>query len=217
MRTNNTVISSDKQELSEYEKMKSGELFNPSDKSFLLSLLRSEILQRAFNRAPLWRQGKRDRIAKKLFGFLDGRPYNIFSPLKVVFGTNIHIGKNVFINCNCYFQDYADITIGDDVFLGPGVSIVTIEHPTSIEERKVQILQNSIVSGSRGNQERAFPVRIGNGVLIYSNSTICPGVTIGDNAIIGAGSVVTKDIPPKVLAVGVPCKVIRGLEKSIIE
>ena len=86
--------------MTELEKMKNGELFNPSDKSFLFPLIKSEYYQMKFNRTPLWFQGKRDRIAKRLFGALDGRPYNIFSPLIVVFGSNIHIGKNVFINSN---------------------------------------------------------------------------------------------------------------------
>ena len=200
--------------MTELEKMKNGELFNPSDKSFLLPLIKSEYYQMKFNRTPLWFQGKRDRIAKRLFGSLDGRPYNIFSPLKVVFGSNIHIGKNVFINCNSYFQDYADITIGDNVFIGPNVSIVTIEHPLVFSERTVQVIPNSIVHGSRGNHEKAAPIKIGNGVLIYTNSTICPGVTIGDNAVIGAGSVVIKDIPANTFACGVPAKVIREITEE---
>lgn len=72
-------------------------------------------------------------------------------------------------------------------------------------------MPNSIISGSRGNFQRAFPIHIGNNVLIYTNATVCPGVTIGDNSIIGAGSIVTRDIPPNVFACGVPCKVIREI------
>lgn len=200
--------------MTELEKMKNGELFNPSDKSFLFPLIKSEYYQMKFNRTPLWFQGKRDRIAKRLFGSLDGRPYNIFSPMKVVFGSNIHIGKNVFINCNSYFQDYADITIGDNVFIGPNVSFVTIEHPIFFDDRSVKEIPNSIVSSSRGNLEKAFPIKIGNGVLIYTNVTICPGVLIGDNTVIGAGSVVTKDIPPNVFVCGVPARVTREITEK---
>lgn len=200
--------------MTESEKMKSGRLFNPSDKSFLLPLIKSEYLQMKFNRTPLWFQGKRDRIAKRLFGSLDGRPYNIFSPLKAVFGSNIHIGKNVFINCNCYFQDYADIIIGDNVMIGPNVSITTVRHPLLAEENCIRQIPNSIVHGSRGNYEQAFSVIIEDNVLIYSGVIVFPGVRIGKGSIIGAGSIVTKDIPSGVLAFGAPCKVIRQISEE---
>lgn len=200
--------------MTEYEKMKSGQWFNPSDKSFLWSLIRSEFLQRRFNRSAPWNLVYRDFLLKRLFGSTDGKLYSCFSPLRVVFGRNIHVGKNVFINCNCYFQDYADITLGDDVMIGPNVSIVTIKHPMLIEERKVMKIDHSIISGSRGNYERAFPVTIGRGVAVYPNTFIFPGVTIGDNSVIGASSVVTHDIPANVFAYGAPCRVIRPITEE---
>ena len=195
----------------EYEKMVLGKLFNPADKSFLFTLARAEWLQRKLNKAPLWAQGRKERIFKKLVGSVDGNPYNIFTPFKVVCGKNIYIGKNFFANWNLCLQDYAEIHIGDNVFIGPNVSIVTIQHPIDAEERKPRKVPGSLISGSRGNFEKALPVYIGNNVLIYTNVTVCPGVTIGDNSIIGAGSVVTHDIPANVFACGVPCRVVREI------
>jgi len=197
--------------VTEAEKMVSGKLFNPADKSFFFTLARAEWLQRRLNKAPLWAQGRKERIFKKLVGSIDGNPYNIFTPFKVVCGKNIHIGQNFFANWNLCLQDYAEIHIGDNVFIGPNVSIVTIQHPIIADERKPRKVPGSLISGSRGNFERALPVHIGDNVLIYTNVTVCPGVTIGDNSIIGAGSVVTKDIPSNVLACGVPCKVVREI------
>ena len=198
----------------EYEKMITRNYFNPGDKSFLFALLKSELLQRKLNRAPLWAQKRRECTFRKLVGSIDGNPYNIFSPFRCVFGKNIHIGKNFFGNWNLCVQDYAEVHIGDNVFIGPNVSIVTIVHPVIAEERKPRVINGSMISASRGNLERALPVNIGNNVLIYTNSTVCPGVTIGDNSIIGAGSVVTKDIPPNVLACGVPCRVVRKITEK---
>lgn len=151
---------------------------------------------------------------QKLVGSIDGKPYNIFTPFKVVCGKNIHSGKNFFANWNVCLQDYAEIRIGDNVFLGPNVSIVTILHPMNAEERKPRVVPSSLISGSRGNFESALPVHIGNNVLLYTNVTICPGVTIGDKSIIGAGSVVTRDIPANVFAYGTPCKVIRPITEE---
>lgn len=200
--------------MTEFEKMVSGEIFNPSHISFLFPMLKSEILQRKFNRTPLWFQGRRDRIFKKLVGSIDGRPLNVFSPLKVLYGKNIHVGKNFFGNSNMYLQDCGEIFIGDNVFLGPNVTITTVKHPLVAKERRARITEKSIASGSRGCYEQAFSVHIGNDVLLYTGVIVCPGVTIGDNSVIGAGSVVTRDIPPNVLACGVPCKVVREITEE---
>lgn len=200
--------------MTEEEKMLSKKLFNPSDKSFYFMLARAEWLQRRLNKAPLWAQKRRERIFKKLVGSIDGNPYNVFTSFRVVYGKNIYIGKNLFANWNLCIQDYAEVHIGDNVFIGPNVSIVTNQHPLIADERKPRVMPNSIISGSRGNFQRAFPIHIGNNVLIYTNATVCPGVTIGDNSIIGAGSIVTRDIPPNVFACGVPCKVIREITEE---
>lgn len=127
----------------DFEKMKSGELFNPADKCFLFPLAKAEFLQRRLNKAALWSQKRKERLFKKLVGSIDGNPYNIFTPFKVVFGKNIHIGKNFYANWNLCIQDYADVFIGDNVFIGQNVSIVTIKHPIDKDERKPRKVESS--------------------------------------------------------------------------
>lgn len=198
--------------MSEFDKMRNGETFNPSDKSVLFTQVRLEILQSRFNRTPIFFIKRRDRLFKKMVGSLGGRPYNIVSPFTCVYGRNIHIGKNFFANTGVFMQDYADITIGDNVMLGPNTVIATVIHPEKASEHIVQTIPNSIISENRGNYEKALPVTIGDNVLVYSNSIIAPGVTIGENSIIGAGSYVDKDIPANVVAYGSPCRVRRTIE-----
>lgn len=200
--------------MTEYEKMIAGEPFNPADRCFFWMMLRAEILQRMLNRTPLWLQGRRDRLMKRLFGSLDGRPYCVYLPLRIVYGRNIHAGRNLFLNYNCTLLDYAPITIGNDVWIGANTVIATVQHPLSVEKRNVRRIAGSMQSGGRGNWEYAKPITIGNNVIIYSCAMICPGVTIGDNSVIGAGSVVTRDIPANVLALGTPCRVVREITEE---
>lgn len=185
--------------------------FQPTDKSFFWTMLRSEFLQHKLNRTPLWRIKKRNRLLKKLFGSIDGVPYCIYSPLHVQQGNNIHIGKNFLCNYNLTILDHAKVTIGDNVLIAPNVSILTVSHPMIAEQRIARRFPNSFEMQSRGDWEIIRPVHIGNNVWIATDAIICPGVTIGDNSVIGAGSVVTKNIPPNVLAYGVPCRVIREI------
>lgn len=122
--------------------------------------------------------------------------FGLFPPFFADCGKNLHIGKNVFINSGCKFQDQGGIYIGDGALIGHNVVIATLNHDFNPEKR-------------RGMYPK--PVTVGKNVWIGSNSTICPGVTIGDNAIIGAGSVVTRDVPENMVAVGVPSKVIKSI------
>lgn len=200
--------------MTEREKMLAGQLFNPSDKCFFWRMLRAELLQRQLNRAPIWRQRRRDRLINKLFGSIAGKPYCMYTPIHVVYGENIHVGRNFFSNYNCTMQDYARITIGDDVWLGPNVTITTVVHPLLADARNVCTTPNSIFADKRGNYEYAKPVVIGNSVVIYSGVIVCAGVNIGDNTVIGAGSVVTRSIPAGVLAFGNPCRVRRAITES---
>ncbi len=118
----------------------------------------------------------------------------LFPPFHTDCGKNIKIGKRVFINAGCQFQDQGGITIGDDVLVGPQTIIATLNHNPDPDKRGGMF---------------AKPVKIGNKVWLGARVTICPGVTIGDGAIVGAGAVVTKDVPPRTVAAGVPAKVIK--------
>ena len=119
-------------------------------------------------------------------------------PIYFSYGSNIHIGKYFYANFNFTIVDDYTVTIGDNVLIAPNVTISVTGHPVHHELRK-------------SGEMFSFPVTIGNNVWIGSNVVINPGVTIGDNSVIGAGSVVTKDIPANVVAVGVPCQVIREI------
>jgi maltose O-acetyltransferase len=120
------------------------------------------------------------------------------SPFTCDYGLHIRIGRNGFVNYGCVFLDCNLISIGDDVQIGPGVHIYTALHPVDREIR-------------RSGRESAKTVNIGHNVWLGGHCIICPGVTIGNNSVIGAGSVVVRDIPPDRVAVGNPCRVIRGV------
>ena len=119
------------------------------------------------------------------------------TPFFTDFGKNIHLGKNVFINAGCKFQDQGGIYIGDDVLIGHNVVMATLNHDENPKNRANLI---------------AAPIRIGNKVWIGSNATILPGVTIGDGAIIAAGAVVTKDVEECSIVAGIPAKFIRKVK-----
>lgn len=121
---------------------------------------------------------------------------NLFPPFYTDFGKNIHLGKNVFINCCCCFQDQGGIYIGDGCLIGHKVVLATINHGFAPQDRGANY---------------PAPLRLGRNVWIGANATILPGVTIGDNAIIAAGAVVTKDVAPATLVGGVPAKFIKNL------
>lgn len=142
-------------------------------------------------------RSERHQILKELFNSVGDNPW-VESPFNCDYGYNITVGDNFYANTNCTILDCAKITIGDDVLIGPNVSFYTPNHAVDVNERKA-------------GYERALPISIGNNVWIGGSVTIIPGVTIGNNSIIGAGSVVTKDIPDNVIAAGVPCRVIRSI------
>ena len=122
--------------------------------------------------------------------------FGMFPPFYTDCGKNIKIGKRVFINAGCQFQDQGGIEIGDDVLIGPQTIIATLNHDPNPEKRGGMIPK---------------PVRIGNKVWLGARVTICPGLTIGEGAIVGAGAVVTKDVPPRTVVAGAPAKIIKEL------
>lgn len=137
---------------------------------------------------------------RSLFSQLIGRPvdetFGLFPPFYTDCGKNIHIGKNVFINMGCKFQDQGGIYIGDGALIGHNVVLATLNHAMSPEDRASMI---------------PAPIRIGKRVWIGANATVLPGVTIGDGSIVAAGAVVTKDVPENTVVAGVPAVPIRHL------
>lgn len=140
---------------------------------------------------------------RKLFSELIGKPvdqtFTLFPPFYTDCGKNITIGKQVFINMGCKFQDQGGIFIDDGTLIGHNVVLATLNHAQSPEERGDMI---------------PAAIHIGKKVWIGSNATILPGVTIGDGAIIAAGAVVSKDVPPNTIAAGVPAKIIKEIEEA---
>lgn len=139
------------------------------------------------------------KIVKELLGKSDGAFIN--PPFYCDYGTHIEVGKNFFANYNCTILDVAKVTIGDNCQLAPNVAIYTAGHPVHPDTRN-------------SGYEYGISVTIGDNVWIGGNSIICPGVRIGSNTVIGAGSVVTKDIPDWVIAAGNPCRVIREITEE---
>ena len=127
-----------------------------------------------------------------------GEHFRLIPPFYTDCGKNIHIGNRVFINQNCTFYSLADIVIGDDVMIGPNVSLIASEHPVAPSQRRAYLLGK--------------PITIERGVWIAAGVTIIGGVTIGENSVVAAGSVVTHDVPANTLAAGNPARVIRSIE-----
>lgn len=184
--------------MTEKEKMLAGEYYSAIDPELVRELNETkDIIQQYNNLRPSDTQG-RFEILKNLIGKMADDNALIIQPFFCDYGKHIRLGKRFFANFNFTLLDEAYVTIGDDCFIGPNVSIYTACHSTNPIERN-------------SRKEWALPVTIGNNVWIGGSVTILPGVTIGDNVTIGAGSVVVKDIPSNVIAVGNPCRVIKRL------
>ena len=178
--------------------MLAGEVYDATDPELLREL--AETRERIYDynaQRPSETENMR-AILKELLGGIGDDEITINQPFRCDYGWQISVGKRFFANFNFTVLDEARVTIGDDCFIGPNVSIYTACHSTDPVERNTR-------------QEWARPVTIGNNVWIGGSVTILPGVTIGDNVSIGAGSVVVHDIPSNTVAVGNPCKVIKKL------
>jgi maltose O-acetyltransferase len=183
---------------SERQKMLRGELYRSAEPELQTALAEAQQQLRELNAIPNEDAQQRFALLKRVLGEI-GSGTQIKSPFSCDYGVHIRIGRNGFVNYGCVFLDCNLITIGDDVQIGPGVHIYTALHPLAPEIR-------------RSGLESAKAVSIGHNVWLAGSCVICPGVSIGDNSVIGAGSVVVRDIPPSSLAVGNPCRVIKPLE-----
>lgn len=178
--------------------MLAGELYNPLDEELSNDRLKARLLIKDLNNTKEDQCDERGRILKELIPDL-GTELWLQPPFYCDYGSNIKVGDKVFFNFNCVVLDVAQVTIGSRTLLGPNVQVYTATHPINYNER---------ASGL----EYAKPILIGEDVWIGGSTVICPGVKIGDRTVIGAGSVVTKDIPADVIAAGNPCKVIKHLD-----
>lgn len=193
----------------EEEKIFAGKLFSPGDPELVAIKLRSHNLSQEYSSTREDEYERRAALLKEMFGEI-GENSRVQGPIFLHYGTHTRVGKRFFANYDLTIQDDAPVTIGDDCNFGPGVVIVTPMHPLVPEERLG-------LKGPDGKPARlcwAEPVTIGNNVWLGGNVTVCPGVTIGDNCVIGAGSVVTKDIPAGTVAVGNPCRVLREISEA---
>jgi maltose O-acetyltransferase len=182
----------------EREKMLRGELYLASDPELVAARIRARRLWHAYNALDPADAAARRATLEQLLG-VAGAGANIEAPFFCDYGTQITLGADVFVNFNCVFLDCAAITIGPQTQLGPAVQLYTATHPIDAESR---------VAGP----ELAHPIVVGSRVWIGGGTVVLPGVSIGDDSIIGAGSVVTKSIPRGVIAVGNPCRVIRSVD-----
>lgn len=167
-----------------------------SDESVFEEQKRARRLTQELNTADRADFEKIAGIVKELLGKSEGAMIN--PPFYCDYGSHIEVGKNFFANYNCTILDVARVVIGDNCQMAPNVAIYTAGHPVHPETRNTMY-------------EYGIEVKIGDNVWIGGNSVICPGVQIGSNSVIGAGSVVTKDIPEWSIAAGNPCKVIRKI------
>lgn len=182
--------------MTEREKMLAGEVYCAVDSQLIADLQATRGVLHEFNSLHPLETQRMKEILKGLLGFVADDDFIINQPFRCDYGKQISIGRRFFANFNFVVLDEAPVTIGDDCFIGPNVSVYTACHSTDPVERNTR-------------QEWAKPVTIGNNVWIGGSVTILPGVTIGDNVTIGAGSVVVSDIPSNTVAVGNPCKVIK--------
>ncbi|TPG63564.1 sugar O-acetyltransferase [Hymenobacter nivis] len=180
----------------ELEKMLAGQLYDASAPDLLARRHRAARQLQHLN-ALLPDDPARPAHLAALLGAL-GAGSDVLSPFFCDYGSQIYLGERVFLNYNCTILDCAPVRIGDHTLLGPGVQLYTASHPLGATER------------SKG-PELAAPITIGRRVWLGGGVVVCPGVRIGDNTTIGAGSVVTRDVPANVLAAGNPCRVIRAL------
>ena len=178
------------------ELMSSGDWYITDQRVLEIQVERQRIMEQ-YNATSVADRVRRRELLLELIGDV-GDDVELRAPIYVDYGTNVHIGTGVFVNYGCQFADVASITIGDDCQIGPYVQLLTPLHPLDAQRR-------------RDKWETARPIVIGRNVWLGGGAIVSGGITIGDDAVIGAGSVVTRDVPPGVLAVGAPARVVRDL------
>ncbi len=195
--------------MTETEKMLAGKIYDPSDKELTKNRVQAHKLSKDFNDTYEDEEEKRAEILSRLVPHL-GEGSAFMGPIYFDYGIYTEFGEGCFANFNFTVLDCCPIKIGNDVFFGPNCTLAAPIHPLINEERKLRTKED----GTLYDLEYAAPIVIGNGCWLASNVTVCGGVTIGDGCVIGAGSVVTRDIPSGVFAAGSPCRVIRPITEQ---
>ena len=181
------------------QRMEAGELYLADDPELGEMSRRALDLAEAYNRTTVRQGPLRRQLLVELLGSV-GEDTEIRPPFQVDYGSNIHVGARTFANFGLVALDVARITIGDDVQIGPHVQLLTPTHPVEAEPR-------------RQKWEAAQPITIRDNVWLGGGVIVCPGVTIGADTVVGAGAVVTKDLPAGVVAVGNPARVIKDVPR----
>lgn len=183
-----------------FKKMKSGEMYNSADDELLAIQAKANQLVFAYNHTPLNEKVTRQNLIKEIFASV-GENVTIETPFNANWGLNTSLGKNFYSNFNMTLVDDTDITIGDYVKFGPNCVLTTASHPIEPNLRRQAYQFNR-------------PIVIADNVWLGSNVVVFGGVSIGENSVIGAGSIVTKDVPANVVAYGNPCKVVRTIDEE---
>lgn len=187
--------------MTEGEKMQQGLLYDANyDAELLAARARCKDLCFAFNQTKPSQIKEQEEIIRALFGKV-GAHFCVTAPFWCDYGANIRVGDHFYTNHNCVILDGANVTFGDNVFIAPNCVFSTAGHPLDTEQR------------NRG-LEYAYPITVGDNVWFGASVTVLPGVTIGSNTVIGAGSLVNRDIPDGVVAVGNPCRVLRQITEE---
>ncbi|MBQ8295753.1 MAG: sugar O-acetyltransferase [Clostridia bacterium] len=196
--------------MTEREKMFAGKVYDPFTENMPEERTKAHRLCQLYNATADTDADQREQILNELLP-ARGKDVYLQSPIYFDFGRNIEIGDNSFANFNFTVLDEGKVKIGKNVFIGPNVSILTPIHPLCYQDRNSFFNEKT---GAVTNLERAGAVTIGDNCWISGSVTVCGPVTIGEGCVIGAGSVVTRDIPPNSLAVGNPCRVLRQITEN---
>lgn len=186
--------------MTEKQRSDAGLPYFPGDEELRSLRARCKQLCYAFNTTEHQQREERMNLLRQLLGSTDGR-FLIEPSFWCDYGYNIHLGKNFYANHNCVILDCAKVTFGDHVMVGPNCGFYTACHPIDPQQRREGV-------------EFARPITVGNDVWFGGGCTVLPGVTIGDGCVIGAGSVVTRDIPANTVAAGNPCRVLRSISEA---
>ncbi|MCH5165131.1 MAG: sugar O-acetyltransferase [Clostridiales bacterium] len=195
--------------MTEKEKMLKGMIYDPNDSELAELRRRAHILSKKYNDTFEDETEKRKAILDELIPQKSDGVY-LQGPIFFDYGVFTKLGKNFYANFNLTVLDVCEVTIGDNVFVGPNVSLLTPKHPLCHEDRNLYVCDKGYVT----DKEYGCPIVIGNNCWIAGNVTVLAGAKIGDGCVIGAGSVVTGEIPPNSLAYGNPCRVVRQITEK---